>query len=96
MELKRIEDVFGHIVTTDFGFGGLVTNIKGPNEHGAYRLDCKAAEGCYGNGGLGVVLKGGSLVMDDPTALILSGHSRTLIVKSNITQKKLFELKRSD
>jgi hypothetical protein len=93
MELKRIEDVLGCIVTTNFGFGGLVTDIKGPNEYGSYDLKRKEIPGCWGNGGLGVVLKGGLLVMDEPTALILSGHSRTLIVKRNIAQKKLFEVR---
>lgn len=77
MELKRIEDVLGCIVTTNFGFGGLVTDIEGPNECGSYDLKRKEIPGCWGNGGLGVVLKGGLLVMDEPTALILSGHSHS-------------------
>lgn len=93
MKLKRIENVIGCIVTTNLGFGGLVNKIEGPNEHGSYHLNCKAMPGCWGNGSLGAMLKDGSLVMDEPTALILSGQSQTLIVRRNSArQKKLFEV----
>lgn len=92
MELKRIEDVLGCIVATNLGFGGLVTDIEGPNECGSYRLSCKVTPGRWGNGSLGAMLKDGSLVMDEPTALVLSGQSQTLIVKrSPARQKTLFE-----
>lgn len=92
MKITCIEDALGCIVATNLGFGGLVTDIKGPNECGSYRLNCKAMPGHWGNGSLGAMLKDGSLVMDEPTALILSGQSQTLIVKrSHARQKTLFE-----